>query len=459
MISKAVLREITRTVGQEHIILGEEGLTRYASDATKLEFMPEAVAFPADREEISRILRLAAKNGFPVIPRGAGSGMSGGALPVKGGLILSMDRLHRIISIDQDNLIAKVEPGVITARLHEAVEKVGLFYPPDPASQDISTIGGNVAECAGGLRAVKYGVTRDYVLGLTIVLPSGEIVKTGVETMKGVAGYDLTRLVIGSEGTLAVITEITLRLLPKPDAQKTMLAFFPDVSAAVKTVSQIIRNKIIPSILEFMDRLCLDCVREELNLPFPNEAGAMLLMEVDGDELLVEREAQRLREVCRFGGALEFEAASDRLEAERLWEARRNVSPSLYKLRPNKISEDVVVPRSSMADLVGFLEELGNKYGLPVPAFGHAGDGNIHVNVMLDKDSDQEMENAHALIKELFGKVIRMGGTITGEHGIGITKAPYLEMEIPKPGLELMKRIKKAFDPEGILNPGKIFVF
>jgi len=458
MISNIVLREIEQIVGREHMIMADDGLVEYASDATKLEFMPDAVAFPADSEEISRILRLATKNGFPVIPRGAGSGMSGGALPVNGGLIVSMDRLNRIIAIDQDNLIAKVEPGVITAHLHEAVEKIGLFYPPDPASQDISTIGGNVAECAGGLRAVKYGVTRDYVLGLRIVLPTGEIAKTGVETMKGVAGYDLTRLVIGSEGTLAVITEITLRLLPKPAAQKTMLAFFPDVSAAVRTVSEIIRNKIIPSILEFMDRLCLDCVREELNLSFPLDAGAMLLMEVDGDELLVEREAQRLQEVCSQGGALNFEAASDRLEAERLWEARRNVSPSLYKLRPHKISQDIVVPRNSMADLVDFLAEQGRSYGLPVPAFGHAGDGNIHVNVMLDKTSKRELENAQALIRKLFERVIQTGGTITGEHGIGITKAPYLEMEIPRAGLELMNRIKKAFDPQGILNPGKIFV-
>ncbi len=459
MIPKEVLSEISLIVGERHLIFDKDGLTSYSSDATKLEYMPDAVVFPADAGEISRILMLATKMEFPVIPRGAGSGMSGGALPVRGGLIMGMDRLNRIISIDQDNLIAKVEPGVITSHLHDAVEKLGLFYPPDPASQDISTIGGNIAECAGGLRAVKYGVTRDYVLGLKIVLPSGEILKTGVQTMKGVAGYDLTRLLIGSEGTLAVVTEVTLRLIPKPAAQKTMLAFFPDVSAAAKTVAEIIRNKIIPSILEFMDKLCLDCVRKELQISFPSKAGAMLLMELDGDEFLIEREAQTLREVCRRGGALEFEAASDPAEAERLWEARRNVSPSLYKLRPNKISEDVVVPRSSLADLVDFLEELGNRYGLPVPSFGHAGDGNIHVNVMLDKNSDREMENARSLIKELFQEVIQMGGTITGEHGIGITKAQYLDMEIPKAGLELMNRIKKSFDPKGILNPGKIFLF
>ncbi len=457
MISKAVLSEISDIVGLEHLITAEKTLAEYATDATKLEFMPEAVVFPGNSRQVSQILQLATEKGFPVVPRGAGSGMSGGALPVKGGLVMGMSRFDRILTIDEDNLICKVEPGVITGRLQEAVEKVGLFYPPDPASLNISTLGGNVAECAGGLRAVKYGVTRDYVLGLTVALPTGQIIKTGVETMKGVAGYDLTRLIIGSEGTLAVITAITLRLIPKPSARKTMIAFFQDVPSAVKTVSNIIRNKIIPTILEFVDRLCLECVREEMDLPFPAQAGAMLLIEVDGDDMLVELEAERVREVCERGGALKFEAATDKEEADRLWDARRNISPSLYKLRPHKISEDIVVPRSRMAELVGYLAELSQQYGLPIPAFGHAGDGNIHVNIMLDKNNAGELENAHVVVKALFRKVIQMGGTITGEHGIGITKAPYLEMEIPRAGLELMSRIKQAFDPGGILNPGKIF--
>ncbi len=458
MISKAVLSEISDIVGLEHLITAEKTLADYATDATKLEFMPDAVVFPGNNQQVSQILQLATEKGLPVVPRGAGSGMSGGSLPVKGGLVMGMNRFDRILTIDEDNLICKVEPGVITGHLQEAVEKVGLFYPPDPASLNISTLGGNVAECAGGLRAVKYGVTRDYVLGLTVALPTGQIIKTGVETMKGVAGYDLTRLIIGSEGTLAVITAITLRLIPKPSARKTMIAFFQDVPSAVRTVSNIIRNKIIPTILEFMDRLCLECVRDEMDLPFPAQAGAMLLIEVDGDDMLVELEAERVREVCERGGALNFEAATDKEEAERLWDARRNISPSLYKLRPHKINEDIVVPRSRMAELVGYLAELSQQYGLPIPAFGHAGDGNIHVNVMLDKNNAGELENAHVLVKALFRRVIQMGGTITGEHGVGITKAPYLEMEIPRAGLELMSRIKQAFDPGGILNPGKIFV-
>jgi glycolate oxidase len=457
MISEPVLSKISDIVGPKHLITDQKDLADYATDATKLEFMPDAVAFPGNTQQVSQILRLATAKGLPVIPRGAGSGMSGGALPVKGGLVMGMNRFDRILTIDQDNLICKAEPGVITAHLQQAVEKVGLFYPPDPASLNISTIGGNVAECAGGLRALKYGVTRDYVLGLTIVLPTGEIIKTGVETMKGVAGYDLTRLIIGSEGTLAVITAVTLRLIPKPMAQKTMIAFFPEVPSAVKTVSNIIRNKIIPTILEFMDRLCLECVRDEMNLPLPAGAGAMLLIEVDGDQIFVGQEVEKVRDLCEQGEALKFEAAEGKENAEKLWDARRNVSPSLYKLRPHKINEDIVVPRSRMTELVGYLATLSQQYGLPIPAFGHAGDGNIHVNIMLDKNNAQELDNAHVLVKALFEKVIRMGGTITGEHGIGITKAPYLEMEIPRAGLELMSRIKKAFDPKGILNPGKIF--
>jgi glycolate oxidase len=292
---------------------------------------------------------------------------------------------------------------------------------------------------------------------LTVALPTGDILKTGVETMKGVAGYDLTRLIVGSEGTLAVITSITLRLVPKPETCRTMIAFFPDVSSAVHSVSRIIGNKIIPTICEFMDRYCLDCVREELRLPIPSGAGAMLLIEVDGDTVLVEQEAEKVRSVCCEERFLNFESASGKEATDALWEARRNVSPSLYKLRPHKISEDIVVPRSRMTEMVRFLDEMGEKYHLPIPAFGHAGDGNLHVNIMLDKNDSREMESAQKIVRALFEKVIRMGGTITGEHGIGLTKAPYLEMEIPRAGLELMSRIKKAFDPKGILNPGKIF--
>jgi glycolate oxidase len=458
MISPATIDVLGKIVGPGHLVTSPDALEPFASDATKLVFFPDAVVFPGSTEEVSKILRLASQEKFPVTPRGAGSGMTGGALAVGGGLVMVMSRFDRIISIDEDNLIAVAEPGVITADLQKAVEAVGLFYPPDPASLNISTLGGNVAECAGGLRAVKYGVTRDYVLGLTVVLPPGDVLKTGVKTAKGVAGYDLTRLIVGSEGTLAVITSITLRLLPKPRAKMTMSAFFPDVRSAAKVVSEIIRRRTIPTILEFLDRICLECIRNEMVIEIPEDAGAMLLIEVDGEETEVARGGERIKSVCLEAGALTFESASNEQEAERLWAARRNVSPSLAGLRPHKISEDIVVPRSLLPDLVDVLGTLSQQYGLPVPAFGHAGDGNIHVNVMLDKDNAAELEKAHSLIGDLFKTVIQMGGTITGEHGIGITKAPYLPWEISNEGLALMTRIKKAFDPQGILNPGKIFV-
>jgi glycolate oxidase len=457
MIPESALKELTEIVGPAHVKTAEETLAEYGADASSLASAPDAVVFPGNSRQISRILTLAAETGFPVIPRGAGSGMTGGAVPVQGGLVMAMRRFDRILAIDQDNLIARVEPGVITAHLQEAVEKVGLFYPPDPASLNISTIGGNVAECAGGLRAVKYGVTRDYVLGLKVVLPTGEIIHTGVQTMKGVAGYDLTRLITGSEGTLAVITAITLRLIPKPAGKKTMIAFFPDVSAAVQMVSAIIRNRIIPTILELLDRICIDCVRQEMGLDMPKGAGAMLLIEVDGDEMHVARDAETIEEMCRRGGAIRFEAAAGTEAADRLWEARRNVSPALFRLKPHKISEDIVVPRSRMPELGAFLGGLTSRHGLPIAAFGHAGDGNIHVNIMLDREAPGQVETAGIVVKELFREVIRLGGTITGEHGIGITKAPYLGMEISEAGIQLMRRIKDAFDPKGILNPGKIF--
>jgi len=457
MISRKTLSALSDIVGASHLTTRPEDLAQNATDATRLVFMPEAVVRPKTPEEVARILLLANRKRFPVIPRGAGTGQSGGALPVRGGLVLAMDRFDRILAIDPDNMTARVEPGVITGRLQEAVEGLGLFYPPDPASIDISTIGGNVAECAGGLRAVKYGVTRDYVLGMEIVLPTGEIIQTGVETAKGVVGYDLTRLIVGSEGTLAVVTKITLRLIPMPTARRTMLAFYEDTAQAVKTVKGLAKSRVVPTTLEFMDRVCIDCVREEMDLAVPDTAAALLLMEVDGDEGLVERDSERVRRVAFECGAAFFQAAQDEAEAALLWKARRNVSPALQSLRPGKVSEDVVVPISRLADLVVFLRHLSSKHGQPIAAFGHAGDGNIHVHILLDPEDPEEKANTERTVLELFREVIRMGGTLSGEHGVGITKAPYLGLELSEPAINLMRRLKHAFDPNNILNPGKIF--
>jgi len=458
VISPNAIDELKDIVGPEYLKTSSDDISEYATDGTKLEYPPEAVAFPATSEEISRIMLLANRERFPVIPRGGGSGMTGGALAVQGGLVLSLERFNRILVIDRENLIAKVEPGVITERLQQEVEKLDLFYPPDPASADVSTLGGNAAECAGGLRGLKYGVTRDYILGLTVVLPTGEIIKTGVDTMKGVAGYDLTRLIVGSEGTLAVITSITLRLIPKPPAKRAMTAFFRDIRAAAKTVSNIIREKITPATLEFMDRQCIECVRDEMGIDIPMEAGAMLLIETDGDNDVVEREAQRLKDICLRSGAMRLAIAADREEFDRIWAARRGVSPSLKNLRPGKVSEDVVVPRSRLVDLVSSLNDMAKKYNLPIASFGHAGDGNIHVNILMDPENTEDVRKAGLAVKELFEIVVALGGTITGEHGIGITKAPYMGVEFPKATLDLMARLKAAFDPNGILNPGKIFI-
>ena len=392
-----------------------------------------------------------------MIPRGAGTGFTGGTLPVEGGVVLVLTKMNKILQIDPENLLAMVEPGVVTYDLQQEVEKIGLFYPPDPASLKTSTLGGNVAECAGGPRAVKYGVTKDYVLGLEVVLPTGEIISTGVQTVKSVVGYDLTKLLVGSEGTLGVITKIILRLLPLPKAKRTMLAIFPTIEAAAKTVSQIISSRIIPTTLEFMDNATIRCVEDYLHMGLPVEAGALLIIEVDGAPEALQGEIEEIQKICQANQALETKVAKDKQEAEELWKARRAVSSAVVKLNPTKINEDVTVPRSKVADILRQVEAISKKHNLIIVNFGHAGDGNIHVNVLIDRRKPGEEDRAHVAVKEIFEAALDLGGTLSGEHGIGITKAPYLAMELGDMGVEVMKRIKKSFDPNNVLNPGKIF--
>ncbi len=402
-------------------------------------------------------MRLANEASIPVFPRGAGSGFTGGSLPVSGGIVLVTTRLDRILQIDEENLVATVEPGLVTEQFQKAVEKVGLFYPPDPASLKFSTLGGNVAECAGGPRCVKYGVTKDYILGLEVVTPTGDIIKTGGPTMKGVVGYDLTKLICGSEGTLAVITKIIIKLLPLPEAKKTMLVLFDSIDGAAKAVSSIIGNKIIPTTLEFMDGRTIDCVRQATDLQVPDAARALLIIEVDGDREFLDKQAQKIVEIVQPLGMVENRIAETPEESEALWQIRRSVSASLRKVNPDKFNEDICVPRSRVPEMIRRIDAIADKHDVPIVNFGHAGDGNIHVNVMIDSKLPGEQEKADRAIEEVFKETLALGGTMSGEHGVGIMKAPYLPLELSDTVVDYMKTIKRALDPNNILNPGKIF--
>lgn len=456
-IKQNVFKKLQQIVGKENALRDKEDQACYAYDATAQRFMPDAILFPENVREVSAILKIAHEENIFVTPRGAGSGLSGGSLAVRGGIIVVMSRFNRIIHIDTDNLVAHVEPGVVTGNFHAKVEQKGLFYPPDPASSDFSTLGGNLAECAGGPRAVKYGVTRDYVLGLEAVLPTGDIVHAGVQTAKGVVGYDLTRLFVGSEGTLGIITKIILRLLPLPETVATMTAIFGDMETAAVTVSEIIRSGIIPRTVEYMDQTSIRCVENHIKAGLPIDAGALLLLEVDGSPVKVDADMKRLSALCVFHGALKVEIAQTKQEVSRLWQARKSINPALFQYAPHKLNEDIAVPRSRIPDMVRKIIELKNTSGLVIASYGHAGDGNIHVNIMLDKKDRAMLEKAEKVVEELFDYTLALGGTLSGEHGVGITKVPYIKKEIGSVELALMKKIKDVFDPKGILNPGKIF--
>jgi glycolate oxidase len=433
-----------------------EDLICYGFDASGLGAQPSAVVWPQNVEDVVAVMKFSSANGVPVIPRGAGSGMTGGAVPSKGAIVMSLERMNKILEIDRENLQVLVEPGVINGTLQKVLEWQGFFYPPDPASMDFCTIGGNVAENSGGPRAIKYGVTRDYVLGLEAVLPSGEVITTGVRTAKGVVGYDLTRLLVGSEGTLAVVTKIRLKVLPSPQDIITLLALFRDLEKSGTAVTQIVTKGIIPRTLEFLDREAVTAVENYKPVGFPKDAEAILLVELDGHPAAITKEAEQISEICaRLGG--EMIMAEDDAAREKIWEARRSISPALYHLMPTKINEDIVVPRSVIPKMLVKLRRLSEETGIKIVNFGHAGDGNIHVNLMVDRNNAEEYEKARRLVKEIFAATIELGGTISGEHGVGLTKSEYITMEIRPVELDLMKRIKAVFDPKNLLNPGKIF--
>ena len=452
-------RALCAIVGAEFVRVDAESRQVYGTDALKRGPPADAVVLPANTQEVSAIARLCNETLTPLVPRGGGTGYTGGAVPTHGGVVVSLERLNHILEIDEANLLAVVEPHVITGDLQDAVEKVGLFYPPDPQSLRTSVIGGNVAQCAGGPRAFKYGVTKQYVLGLEAVLPTGEIIRTGGKVVKNVVGYDLTHLLVGSAGTLAILTQIILRLIPKPPVQATLRATFPSVTHAVDAVTRLIRARVVPAALELIDGQCLEAVAAYLNVRSLAPAGtaALLLIEVDGVAELVAGDAERVERACLEAGATELLRAKDETERQELWRVRRELSMSLKMVAPLKFNHDVVVPKGRIPQLFELVDGIKRQLRLRIPCFGHVGDGNIHVNIMVSPDDEDEIRRAHEAEGLLFRGVVALEGSISGEHGIGFSKAPYLGLELSAEAIALMKRVKFAFDPHGILNPGKMF--
>ncbi|MEO7190523.1 MAG: FAD-linked oxidase C-terminal domain-containing protein [Vicinamibacterales bacterium] len=454
-----IVDELRRIVGADFVKTDVDSRRDYGVDALKRGALADVVVLPATASEIAAIARLCNTTRTPLVPRGGGTGFTGGSVPVHGGIVLSLERLNRILEIDEDNLLAIVEPNVITGDLQDAVERVGLFYPPDPSSLRQSALGGNVAECAGGPRAFKYGVTRHYVLGLEAVLPTGEVIQTGGKVVKNVVGYDLTQLLVGSEGTLAILTKIILRLIPKPAAAATLRATFTSIERAVEAVSALIRARVVPSTLELIDRDSLEAVARALDVRTlaPEGTEAVLILEVDGLPEQVAAEADRVAAACMSAGATEVLRATGDAERQRLWEVRREISRSLMVIASLKLNHDVVVPRARIPALYELVARLKREFQLPIPSFGHAGDGNIHVNIMVPADDPDAVRRGHLAEEALFRGVVALEGSISGEHGIGFAKAQFLGLELSADTIALMKRIKRAFDPNGILNPGKIF--
>ncbi len=433
------------------------GRLQYAYDATQKMYLPDIVVLPESTNEVSEIMKIAYEYQTPVVPKGWGSGFTGGSLNIKGGIALSLEKMDKIIDFDEDNLMVWVEAGIANYDLQEFLSPFGLMFPPDPSSWKFSTIGGNIAENAGGPRAVKYGVMKDWVKGLEIVLANGTIMTVGSKNIKDVAGYDIVDLIVGSEGTLAIVTKALLRVYPKPEFSKTIQIIFDNMEKAAKTVSLIIKNKIIPTSMEFIDKDAISAVEKSLHTGFPNNADAILIIEIDGNESEVEENTKKIDNLCKKAeGVISFKVAKNKKEADEIWVARRTISPTLKRIADGKINEDIVVPISKLADMISASQNISKKYKLKIVNFGHAGDGNIHVNIMYNTNDKKQTQNALLAMDEVFNACLSLGGSITGEHGVGITKQDYLEKQVGKDVMNLYKKIKASFDDKNILNPGKM---
>lgn len=457
-LAPRVLHALREIVGEEHVLSDEADLIAYSIDGTWIERRPLAVVLPASAQEVSAVLKLANRERIVVAPRGSASGLSGGAIPLGGGIALALTRMNRILEIDRANQLVVVGPGVITANLQAEVEKVGLFYPPDPSSLNVSAIGGNVAENAGGARCLKYGVTADYVMGLQVVLPTGEIIRTGGRMVKNVTGYNLRQLFTGAEGTLGVVTEVTLKLLPLPKYRLTALAVFPRLEDAAAVVSEIMSSGLLPASIELMDQITVQCVEEMLHAGLPTDAEALLLLAFDGNyEQIVSGELAAAAEICERCGVRSLQRAHTPTESEQLWRARRSISPALARKSSGKLGEDISVPRSAVPEIIRRIRAISAQYQLTIPVFGHAGDGNLHPNILCNRSDPTEMQRVRLAAAAIFEAAIACGGTLSGEHGIGLLKKEFMEQDLGREAIETMKRIKLALDPQNILNPGKIF--
>ena len=457
-LSDAILDGLTGIVGPGQVLTKPEDVIPYGFDGTAaLQQRPEAVVFPLSTSDVSRCVQLAASESVPIVTRGSGTGLSGGSVPSEGAMVMCLAQMNAILDVDPRNLTLRAQPGVTTITIDEAAARHGLFYPPDPGSMRISTIGGNVAENSGGLRGLKYGVTRDYVMAIEVVLADGRITRFGSPCVKDVAGYSMKDLFVGSEGTLGIITEVLLKLVPRPAARRTMLALYDRIEDAAETVSAIIAARIIPCTLEFLDRMTAGCVEDYAHVGLPTDCDAVLLMETDGHPAAVADESERMADIARQHGAREVRAARSEAEGLALAAARRNAFSALARRRPTTILEDVTVPRTALAEMVGFIARTAREQRLEIGTFGHMGDGNLHPTFLTNERNDEEMQRVHHALDAIVTKTLALGGTITGEHGVGLAKKGWLRQQMGESSYELMKQVKRAIDPAGLLNPGKIF--